>query len=104
MDCIKQLHRVGGLVALEAADRVKPQVTMLRQERRPLGESLLNPILTEIALTSSDQWLDFLDTAPFADGDQLHVGRVALGNRRDPGDLIEDPLSSFGGTAHAKAL
>ena len=73
MDRVEQAHRVLGLVRLELADQVEPDVRMTLAQGRPLGLRLLHPVLAEIALPGGDQLLDRFRRLGLGDGDQGHL-------------------------------
>jgi len=61
---------------------------------------LLHTIFAKLALSSDDQRLDLLGGSALADGDQLNIGRTALGERRSLRDLIQNVLASVLSAAH----
>jgi hypothetical protein len=83
---------------------MQAHVRVASEQRRPFGERLLNPVLTEVALSGLYQLVDFLGVATLADGDQPHVGRVALRELGCPGNGVEDLVASVGGAGHRLAL
>src|SRR4051794_5733668 len=104
MDDVEQFHCLGRLVRLEPANSMQPDVRVTCKQRRPFGERLLHAILAEVALTAGDKRLDLLGRSALADGDELNVGRLALGERSRMRDCIEDLLPSFGGAVHRSLL
>jgi hypothetical protein len=57
---IEQLHRIIGLVRLQATDAVQSYVWTPRQEGGPFAKRLLHSILPEIPLAAIDQRLDIV--------------------------------------------
>src|SRR6185503_10367654 len=104
MDHVEQSDRLGRLVRLEPADAVQPDAGMAGEQRRPLGERLLDPAFAEIALSRGDQVGDLLGGTRLADGDKLDVRWLASSELRSRGDAVDDMLAAGRGAAHAARL
>ena len=104
MNDAEQLQRFGGLVRLQPADPVEPEIRIAGKQRRPFSERLLHSALAEVALSGGDERLDLFRRAALADGDQLHVGWVAPRELRRRRDAVEDVLATICGAAHAATL
>ena len=100
MDGAEEHNRLSRLVRLKAADAVEAHIGEPLEQRRPFRERLLDAVLPEVALSSSDQRLDLFSRAPLADSDQLDIGGIALRNRSCPGDSPEDLFASLCSAAH----
>ena len=73
MDHVEQANRLGGLIGLQSADRVKAKVGILGKQQWPFGKGFLNAALAKVLLAGLDQRFDFLRRAAFADGNQLNI-------------------------------
>jgi hypothetical protein len=83
---------------------VQPDIRVALDQRRPLRQRVLNPVLAEVALASFEQWLNLIGRSALADGDELDIGGITLGQLGSSSDAIQNLLASVGGTAHRTPL
>ena len=97
MDRIERGDRVFGLVRLEPADQVQPEIRPFALEIGPFALGFLDPVLAEIALAGLDQGADRVAAVGLGDGDQLDRAHTAAGERRRLGDRCAHFLEPFAG-------
>ena len=93
---MEQLNGFSGLVRLEPADAMQAHFRVTGEQRRPFGQRLLNPAFAEITLAGGNQFFDLLSRARLADGNQLHISRLAPSRPGRGSNLIENFLSALG--------
>ncbi len=79
VDCIKQGDRLPRFVRLQRADKMKLKMRMARNQRRPFGPRLLDPVLAEHPLPLRNHGRDRFGTERFRYRDQGHALRITPG-------------------------
>lgn len=97
MNCVEQLHRFRCFVGLQPSDAVKPDVGVMREQRRPFAKGFLDAAFAELPLAGRDQLFDLLDGSPLAYRDQRDFGRIAPSQKGRSSNAVEDGFSAVGG-------
>jgi thiamine-phosphate pyrophosphorylase len=104
VDRVEQPHRLRRLVRLETPDPVHSNTRIPLSQGRPFGERLLDTTFAKVALTGRDQFLDLLNRATLADGNQLDARGIATGDPRGCRDALQDLLSAVCSAGHERAI
>ena len=102
MDCVEELHRVGGFIRLKPADSVHADARLALNQTWPFAERLLDAVFTEIGLPGLDQSRNLLSGTAFADRNELNFTRIALREFRRARDSVQDSLSPLRRTTHGR--
>ena len=86
LDDVGQANGVAGLVRLQAADQMQPQLRVGGAQRNKLGRSLLHAIFAEFQMPGLQQRQNVVGRVGFTDRDQLGRGPAGLrGGSGNPG-------------------
>ncbi len=100
LDHVEDGDRLLRLVRLQGADEAQLDVVTLFG---PAGHGFLHPVLAEHPLAGGQHRLDPLPRLLLGDGDQGHIGRIAVRRARRCGDALADGVEANrnrGGGAH----
>lgn len=104
VNIIEHSNGISGLIRLQGANKMKPDIRIYLAECRPLRNGFLYPVLPKVSLASHQQRRDGIASECLGYRDKTHAARLAASRIGRTFDRSSDIGEIFGWIVHGSGL